>query len=197
MIETLNGWVQNNEILFYFILFGYCAVKGSILPVLAGILVASQSLHAVPSVIAMFLGGVLGEAIRFAVGRRYGDALFEKLPKRLGKWLGKGVLLFEHFDSLYILLCRYPNGIRSIGSLPVGLGTMPWPRFMMFNLLSIGLWVGIYFALGYGFGASMSELLERNLALLSPVLLLVFVGGGWFAMRRIDRLEQQAERAIK
>ena len=59
------------------------------------------------------------------------------------------------------------------------------------------IWIGVYFALGYVLGEGMSELLERNLTLLSPVLLIVFLGLGWFGLKRIDKLEQQAEKAIK
>ena len=48
-------------------------------------------------------------------------------------------------------------------------------RFLPLSILSLLLWVGVYFVLGYTLGASMSELLEHNLMLLGPVLLLVFV----------------------
>ena len=43
----------------------------------------------------------------------------------------------------------------------------------------------------------MSELIEHNLAILSPMLLLVFITIGWFALRRIDKLEAQAEKAAE
>ena len=105
--------------------------------------------------------------------------------------------LFEHYGVAYILLCRYPNTIRMIGMLPVGMSSMSLIRFLPLSTLSLLLWIGIYVALGYSLGASMSELLEHNLMLLGPVLLLVFVAVGWLALRRIDKLEERALKATE
>ncbi|WP_336081589.1 DedA family protein [Thalassospira sp. CH_XMU1448-2] len=197
MFETINLWIQDHQQLVYTLIFTYCVSKASILPVFVGIFVVSESLLPGPSIVAMLSGAFVGDMIRFWLGRKYGDAIMRKLPDGLSKWLGKTMRLFEHYGVAYILLCRYPNTIRSISVFPVGMSSMSFMRFLPLCIASILLWVGIYFALGYVLGEGMSELLERNLTLLSPILLIVFLGLGWFGLKRIDKLEQQAERAIK
>tara|TARA_R110000796_G_scaffold156351_2_gene272880 strand:- start:56369 stop:57019 length:651 start_codon:yes stop_codon:yes gene_type:complete len=197
VIETINLWIQDHQDLVYILIFTYCVSKSSILPVFVGILVASESLLLVPSLTAMIAGGFAGDMLRFGLGRRYGEVIVAKMPKSFAGWMGKTMRLFEHYGVAYILLCRYPNTIRMIGMLPVGMSSMSLIRFLPLSTLSLLLWVGIYVALGYSLGASMSELLEHNLMLLGPVLLLVFVAVGWLALRRIDKLEERALKATE
>ncbi|WP_288348987.1 DedA family protein [uncultured Thalassospira sp.] len=197
MFETINLWIQDHQQLVYSLIFTYCVSKASILPVFVGVFVVSESLLLGPSMIAMISGSVAGDLLRFWLGRKYGDAIVRKMPDALSKWMGKTLRLFEHYGVAYILLCRYPNTIRSISVFPVGMSSMSFMRFLPLSIASILIWIGIYFALGYVLGEGMSELLERNLTLLSPILLIVFLGLGWFGLKRIDKLEQQAEKAIK
>ncbi len=197
MFETINLWIQDHQDLVYILIFTYCVSKSSILPVFVGILVASESLLLVPSLTAMIAGGFAGDMLRFGLGRRYGEVIVAKMPKSFAGWMSKTMRLFEHYGVAYILLCRYPNTIRMIGMLPVGMSSMSLIRFLPLSTLSLLLWVGIYVALGYSLGASMSELLEHNLMLLGPVLLLVFVAVGWLALRRIDKLEERALKATE
>ena len=197
MFETINLWIQDHQQLVYSLIFTYCVSKASILPVFVGVFVVSESLLLGPSMIAMISGSVASDLLRFWLGRKYGDAIVRKMPDALSKWMGKTLRLFEHYGVAYILLCRYPNTIRSISVFPVGMSSMSFMRFLPLSIASILIWIGVYFALGYVLGEGMSELLERNLTLLSPVLLIVFLGLGWFGLKRIDKLEQQAEKAIK
>ena len=197
MFETINLWIQDHQDLVYILIFTYCVSKSSILPVFAGMLVAAESLMIVPAVTSMIVGGLVGDVLRFALARRYGDTIVRKLPTSLSEWMGKTLRLFEHYGVAYILLCRYPHGVRSFGVFPVGMSSMSFIRFLPLSIASVLIWVGLYYVLGHSLGAGMSELVEQNLAMLSPILLIVFLVLGWFAMRRIDKLEAQAEKAAK
>lgn len=192
MIETINLWIQDHQDLVYILIFTYCVSKTSILPVFAGILVVSGSLLLGPTLTAMITGAIVGDIVRYGLGRRYGNGIIAKLPKSFSGWMGKTMRLFEHYGVAYILLCRYPNTVRMIGMLPVGMSRMPVVQFLPLSIVSVMLWVGVYFALGYGLGEGMSELLERNLMLVGPVLLIVFLVLGWFGLKRIDKIEAEA-----
>lgn len=195
MFETINLWVQGHQSLVYTLIFTYCVSKSSILPVFVGMFVVAESLLPIPSLTAMIAGGIVGDMLRFVLARKYGDAIVGKLPKSFSAWLGKTMRLFEHYGTVYILLCRYPNTVRSIGVFPVGMSSMSLMRFLPLSIVSILIWIGIYYVLGYSLGAGMSELVERNLTLLSPVLLIAFVVMGWLALRRIDKLEAGSSQA--
>jgi membrane protein DedA with SNARE-associated domain len=197
VFETINQWVQEYQQFIYILIFTYCVSKASILPVFAGMLVAAESLVAGPALGAMIAGGFIGDMVRFVLARKYGDALVAKMPDALAMWMRKTLRLFEHYGIAYILLCRYPHGVRSFGVFPVGMSSMSFIRFLPLSITSVVLWAGLYFSLGYSVGEGMSELIEHNLAILSPMLLLVFIMIGWFALRRIDKLEAQAEKAAE
>ena len=197
MFETINLWIQDHQQLVYTLIFTYCVSKASILPVFVGIFVVSESLLIGPSMAAMISGAFVGDMVRFWLGRKYGDAIVRKLPDSFSKWLGKTMCLFEHYGVAYIMLCRYPNTVPSISVFPVGMSSMAFMRFLPLSIISILIWIGAFFALGYVLGEGMSELLERNLTLLSPILLVMFLALGWLGLRRIDKLEQQAEKAIR
>lgn len=196
MFETINQWVQQYQQLAYILIFTYCVSKSSILPIFAGMLVIAESLMPVPALGAMITGGIVGDVARFVLARKYGDAIVAKMPDSLSGWMRKTLRLFEHYGIAYIMLCRYPHGVRSFGVFPVGMSSMSFIRFLPLSIVSVLIWVGLYFGLGFSLGAGMSELVEQNLAVLSPMLLLVFVVVGWLALRRIDKLEKRAEQAI-
>ncbi|MCC9623878.1 DedA family protein [Thalassospira sp. MA62] len=196
MFETINLWVQQYQDLAYILIFTYCVSKASLLPIFAGMLVVAESLMPVPTLCAIIAGGIVGDSLRFVLARKYGDAIVAKLPDALSTWMGRTLRLFEHYGIAYILLCRYPHGVRSFGVFPVGMSSMAYIRFLPLSIISVVIWAVLYFAIGYSVGAGMSELVERNLTLLSPILLIVFLGLGWFAMRRIDKLEAKAEKAL-
>jgi membrane protein DedA with SNARE-associated domain len=197
VFETINLWIQDHQDLVYILIFTYCVSKSSILPVFAGMLVVAESLAVVPALTSMIAGGIAGDIARFGLARKYGDAIVRKLPKSLSDWMVKTLRLFEHYGVAYILLCRYPHGVRSFGVFPVGMSSMSFIRFLPLSIASVLIWVGVYYTLGFSLGAGMSELVEQNLAMLSPILLIAFLVLGWFAMRRIDKLEAQAELAAE
>ncbi|WP_085619148.1 DedA family protein [Thalassospira alkalitolerans] len=192
MFETINLWIHDHQQLVYTLIFTYCVSKSSFLPIFVGIFVVMESLLLVPSLTAMVAGGFVGDMVRFFIGRRYGDTIVGKLPDAVGIMIGKTMRLFEHYGVAYIMLCRYPNSIRSIGVFPVGMSSMGLGRFLVLSVVSMLAWIGIYFMFGYSFGAGMVELLEYNLALAGMAMLVVFVAVGWLALRRIDRLQARA-----
>jgi len=185
-MEAINSWVQINETLVYAILFGYCAFKSGALPLFAGILVQTGALSLGPVVMAAFLGGYLGDEARFALARRYGEALMARWP-RTRRWLETGKQLMARYGAAYIFLYRYPKGMRTIGALPVGLGAMPWLRFTTLNAASAALWTAILVSVGYAFGASITRAVESHWGWASVALLAAFVLAAWIAIRRLTR----------
>jgi membrane protein DedA with SNARE-associated domain len=152
VFETINQWVQEYQQFIYILIFTYCVSKASILPVFAGMLVAAESLVAGPALGAMIAGGFIGDMLRFVLARKYGDALVAKMPDALAMWMRKTLRLFEHYGIAYILLCRYPHGVRSFGVFPVGMSSMSFIRFLPLSITSVVLWAGLYFSLGYSVG---------------------------------------------
>lgn len=183
-MEAINYWVQVNATLVYILLFGYCALKSGALPLFAGIAVQTAGLSFWPVFLAAFLGGYLGDEVRFAMARRYGDAVFARWPKGR-RWADRGRHLLNRYGAAYIFLYRYPKGMRTIGALPVGMSAMPWVHFTVLNAASALLWAGLLVGVGYGFGAGIAPLIDGHWGWVSIGLLVAFLLAGWMAWRRL------------
>lgn len=185
-METLLEWIEINQSLVYILLFGYCALKSGALPLLAGVLAHSGALEVVPVLAASFLGGYMGDEVRFFFARRYGDKLFASRP-RWRAYVERAAQVMERYGTAYVFLYRYPKGMRTIGALPLGLSEISWMRFTLLNAASAALWSGVLVGLGFFLGDQLAEAAESWWGTASVVLLAIFLIAGWFAFRTINR----------
>ncbi|MFT6558476.1 MAG: membrane protein DedA with SNARE-associated domain [Sneathiella sp.] len=167
-------WLEMNEALVYGIIFSYCALKSGALPFLAAALAPQAVLD--PYLIggAAFLGGYLGDELRFAVARQYGDGLVTRFPK-LSKPLDATRRMIDRYGVAYLFLYRYPKGMRTIGALPVGLTPIPWSQFTMLNAASALLWASILVGGGFFLGVQLAETIAAGWGAASITLLLLFI----------------------
>lgn len=123
-------------------------------------------------VLSVFAGGYLGDEARFFAARKYGVSAITSRP-RLARIWGSAEKLFDKYGSAYIFLYRYPKGLRTIGSLPVGLTDMPWTKFTLLNASSAFLWVSLLVGAGYVFGEVIKNAVSENWGVFSVSLLIV------------------------
>jgi membrane-associated protein len=191
MIEQVTDLVQAYGALVYALLFAYCMLKSGLLPVAAGYGAQAGLLDWSWVAAAVFLGGYLGDELRFALARRYGAQLSAGRP-RLEALLARAGKTIERHGAAYIFLYRYPKGARTIGALPVGLGAMPWLIFTVLNALSALLWTSLLVGAGYLLGASLGAPTASTIESLWPVvtvaLLAAFAFAAWRVWRDTGRL---------
>lgn len=99
-------------------------------------------------------GGILGDAVNYAIGRRVGPKIFASPTSR---FLNKQHLLrtqafYEKYGGKTIVFARFIPIIRTFAPFVAGIGEMKYARFAMFNVVGAVLWVGIFLALGHWFG---------------------------------------------
>ncbi len=187
ILQTLETLLKDYGTLIYILLFAYCALKSGALPLFAGYAAQTGALDLAPIVLATFSGGYLGDEARFAAARRYGSTLYRGRP-RIRRAIATAGAVMEHYGAAYIFLYRYPKGMRTIGALPVGLGTMPWGRFTGLNALSALLWTTILVGTGYIFGNVIERTVAQNWGLASVSLLIVFAVVSLLAWRKVSGL---------
>lgn len=185
LLEQYGPWV-------YGLLFLYCGLKSGALPLFAGYAAYEGALD--PWIVAAvtFAGGYLGDEVRFAVARRHGAGFMARKPV-LQRAMNRARLLMAHYGAWYIFLYRYPKGMRTIGALPVGLGTMPWGVFSPLNAASAALWTGLLVGGGYAFGDVIATAAKNNWGFVSVLLLAGFIALGFLAWWRINRLTRLAD----
>ena len=173
-MQTVLDILNEYGTVIYIILFSYCALKSGWLPLFAGYAAYLGALDVYMVALASFAGGYLGDELRFAVARKYGVSWLER-PTRLGRLFQHAKQLADRYGTRYIFIYRYPKGLRTIGSLPIGLTNMAWPKFTIINASSALLWTAILVGCGYGFGSTFEAFGIENMTAVSLLFLAVFL----------------------
>jgi membrane-associated protein len=190
-METILNIISDYGLLSYVILFLYCAFKSGALPLFAGIAAHLGALDVALVAFAVFMGGYLGDELRFYLGRKYGVENLSSNP-RYQKSLVTAKLLLDRYGKAYIFLYRYPKGMRTIGSLPVALTDMTWPVFTALNFASATTWTLALVGVGYMFGSALENVIGDNWGLFSVALLAVFLLMTYIAWRHVEALAKDA-----
>ena len=118
----------------------------------AGLLVGSGAVDVPVAALAAsaWVGAVLGDALGYGLGRRYGRACLTR-----GRWagsrrfLGAAERMYERHGWFAIVVCRWFPGIRAIVPTLAGVGRMHPARFAVANGLGALLWAVGMVLLGY------------------------------------------------
>ncbi|HEX4158406.1 MAG TPA: DedA family protein [Rhizomicrobium sp.] len=105
-----------------------------------------------PLMIGGILGAVLGDAISFWIGRRFGHLLekhwyFVRHPDLLPR----GYRFFERFGTASVFIGRFFGPVRAAIPLVAGIMEMPWPQFWIANIGSALIWAPALLLLGTSF----------------------------------------------
>jgi membrane-associated protein len=101
----------------------------------------------------LFVAGVLGDTLNYQIGKSLGAAVFEKNYKFLKKeYLIKTQDFYDKHGGKAIIIARFIPIIRTFAPFVAGIGTMKYPKFILFNVIGCILWVGGFLTAGFFFG---------------------------------------------
>ena len=166
----------------YFVVFFGVLLENAGVPVpgetilLAGAALARFGHLSLPNVIVVaIIGAVLGDNIGFFIGRRGGRLLLE----RRGWVFGLNPARLAQFDTFFnrhgaktVFIARFVTGLRVVGAVLAGASTLPWGRFLVFNIAGAAAWATTFGFVGYALGYSW-DTIERWIGHLGLVLLVV------------------------
>jgi membrane protein DedA with SNARE-associated domain len=134
-----------------------------------------------PLLIGGILGAVLGDAISFGIGRRFGHLLekhwyFERHPDLLPR----GYRFFERFGAASVFIGRFFGPVRAAIPLVAGTMEMSWRAFWIANIGSALIWAPTLLLLGTSFREILRAIGLRHgapiaLAIAGAVILTVAV----------------------
>ena len=119
--------------------------------------------HGVVSVWPLMLGGILGavigDAISFWLGRRFGHYLekhwyFERNPD----FLPRGYRFFERYGTASVFVGRFFGPVRAAIPLVAGIMEMSWRQFWVANVGSALIWAPALLLLGTSFRVTVRAL---------------------------------------
>ena len=183
------------------VIFGLVAPAEATL-LLVGFLAYAGTLRLGPAIVIMIAAALLGDALAFRAGRRYGPRLRAgKWGRRVGdeRW-AKADGMLDRLGGRGIFVARWIAFVRTLMPRLAGAGGMPYRRFAPWNAAGVITWVGGSVVLGYLAGTSY-ETVSRYLGQATGavlVLLLTIVGivlvGRWLG-RNPDPVRALAARA--
>jgi membrane protein DedA with SNARE-associated domain len=115
---------------------------GTAVLIAAGTLIASGVLDPTSVVIAGIVGAVLGDAVSFWLGRKFGDLVPNLWPLRgHPERLRRAIDFFARYGDISVFIGRFFGPFRAVIPTAAGMMRMPTWRFYVANGLSAIIWV--------------------------------------------------------
>lgn len=179
----------------YLTIFGFLVLTGCGMPIpeevaliVAGVLSRQGQLDPAWAFTACLAGALIGDAIMYQIGARFGHGLLVRHPK-FAKLVGadreeKFERAIQRYGFRVLLLARFMVGVRGPVYLAAGMIRMPFRRFLLWDLVCATLVVGAFFGLSYYYGEHIAELLRDAEKTLTLVVLLIVLGVVFIALKR-------------
>ncbi|MEU1883829.1 DedA family protein [Streptosporangium sp. NPDC020072] len=138
------------------------------------------------------VGAIVGDSIGYAVGRRGGKPMFDRLGRRFPKHfgpehIGRAERYFHRYGMWTVFLGRFVALLRILAGPLAGALRMPYWRFLVANVLGGIVWAGGTTAVIYYLGMAAERWL-RGFSWVALVVALLFgVATTLFVKRRAAR----------
>ncbi|HSC97448.1 MAG TPA: DedA family protein [Casimicrobiaceae bacterium] len=120
-------------------------------------------------------GGMLGDVIYFALGRRYGAGLIARWP-RFVPAIERVQRLVRRNPTLAVILVRFLYGVRIAGPVVIGSSRLPWSRYLALNAIGALLWSACWLTAGYAVGMAAEQVVGNLARIERELFLAVLVG---------------------
>jgi membrane protein DedA with SNARE-associated domain len=123
---------------------------------LAGYMTRQGELAFAGIVLAATLGSLLGAMPLYYLGRKLGFERTCELARRRGRWLTiserdveRAKRWFDRHGATAVFVCRLVPGIRSLISIPAGIGSMRMSTFVLLTTAGSAIWSAVLAGVGY------------------------------------------------
>lgn len=196
--DQYNTWTY--AILFVIV---FCETGLVVTPFLPGdsLLFAAGAIAAAPGqtslnvnliAILLLVAAITGDAVNYAVGRRMGQAVFEKKNSRIFKpqYLERTQKFFEKYGNKTIVIARFVPIVRTFAPFLAGVGTMPYRKFLVYNVIGALLWVGLFTYAGFFFG--QTPWVQSNFKMVIVAIIIISIMPAVIELIRARREEAAA-----
>lgn len=157
LIQQYGAWVYAILFLIVFCETGLVVtpfLPGDSLLFVAGTLAAAGGMNVHLLVVLLIIAAILGDAVNYAFGRYLGPKVFHDETARFlnRRHLMAAHEFYERHGGKTIIIARFIPIIRTYAPFVAGIGSMPYPRFALFNVTGAVFWVTSLAYAGYFFG---------------------------------------------
>lgn len=168
-------------------------VPGETAVLIGGVVAHAGGLPLWAVIAAAITGAAVGDQIGFHVGRRYGESLLLRLPRRMRKTsdVQRALSMIRRRGAMAVVLGRWAAALRALVPGLAGMSGMSQGTFTIANVAGGSLWAVTVAVAGYLAGASY-RVLERRLGLGGEMLLAVLALVGVVMVVRARRRGRSA-----
>jgi membrane-associated protein len=140
----------------------------------AGFLASQGVFHIVWLCVLAFVGAVLGDSVGYAFGHRVGKRIFVREDSLLfhKKNLVRAETFYERHGGKAIILARFLPVVRTFAPILAGVGSMPYRRFLAYNVVGGALWAIGLPVLGYFLGRAIPDVDRYLLPIIVGIVVL-------------------------
>ena len=165
-LDTLTTWLAANPqwlglAIFVIACIECLAIAGIIVPgtvllFAVGVMAGNGALSLWETLALAYFGGLLGDAISYALGRFFHQDI-RRLPglRSHPQWLSGAETYFERYGVASLLLGRYIGPLRPMLPMVAGMLSMPLGRFIAVSMLAAAGWSVAYLLPGWAAGAAL------------------------------------------
>ena len=138
-------------------------VPGTVLLFAVAVLAGSGTFSLGETLLLGFLGGMLGDAISYAIGKYFHQNI-RRLPllRSHPEWIGSAEAYFQRYGIASLLVGRFIGPLRPMLPMVAGMFDMPLPRFIAVSLVAGAGWSVAYLLPGWATGAAMRLPLQEG-----------------------------------
>jgi len=131
-------------------------VPGTVLLFAVAVLAGSGAFSLGETLLLGFLGGLLGDAISYTIGKYFHQNI-RRLPllRSHPEWIGSAEAYFQRYGIASLLVGRFIGPLRPMLPMVAGMFDMPLPRFIAVSLVAGAGWSVAYLLPGWATGAAM------------------------------------------
>lgn len=107
-----------------------------------------------PLAVGCFIAAVSGDSVGYAFGNRVGPKIFRREESLLfsKQHVARAQEFYEKHGGKTIILARFVPVVRTFAPILAGVGSMPYRKFFIFNVVGGFIWAVGLTSLGYGLG---------------------------------------------
>jgi membrane protein DedA with SNARE-associated domain len=134
---------------------------------------------------------VVGSALGYAVGRRFGGGLLERYGSRIGFSADRRLLahdLMERRGAWLVLVSRFVTVLRSVLGLLAGASAMDARTFMLCNVIGGAIWCGFYCTAAFELGHAIMRVAGPLGVVIGVIVMAGLIAAFLFVRRHEARL---------
>lgn len=138
------------------ILFGIFFPGDSLLFV-AGLFAGTGLLSYPLLVTLVVVAAIAGDSVGYWFGRKVGPTLFSRPDSRFFKqaYLARAETFYATHGPRAVVLARFVPIVRTLAPILAGVGSMPYKRFLAYNVIGALLWGAGIISIGYFLGSAV------------------------------------------